>query len=1005
MARVTLVLLVALVGCSGDDPPRKTYFERTIQPILFGSCTQSGGGPCHSDDGSGRANGNLDLASYEGVTRRPDVLRRFGGYPYPLLLMKGLALTEQVGVTMMVGDVEDVPLEIRHAGGARLVLTSEAFLTLETWLENGATENGLPPLEPPDKERGACSERIRFDLFAQPTIDGVDTESAGYKMFRDEVWPWIKGGVDAGNNDWGKGCLGRECHGMRDTNGVPTNELYFTCGDDDTQQRFNYLMARTYSGAGGRGQLSEKPLRGGGYHDGGKPFPSVDDPAYVAIVTWSAMDPPFEPRASEGETFFRYNVQPVLVSRGCYLEACHSLVNFNFYKPLAGTDGFFGGRLSLHNYLQARFMLGLASPIPEVGRLIAKNIVTSEGGIVHRGGPVFGAIRNCTLDVDAIRADPTKRWFADASPGCIVRVWHQLERTIAVETGELAAAPGAVGVFVRRPANPDRHIDFDTYRPGADLLKMDLQLDASDRVTGVSGTPTSLLGGCSIDTTAADVRRPDIAGNGSRVVFAMRTSASEGLDLWQVDIDGANCKRLGLAAGFDSTGTPIHHFDPAYAPGGAIVFASTMGDDAHEDPIRRPPSRTPKFFLPNSNIWVFAPGGVPQKLSYLNGAEFAPRLQRTRELMYAVEKAAPDFYQISTRALRLDDGGGYRPQLGQRPKMGYGQVTEMRELVDFRTVYIASDPGTYFGGGTLGVQDLTLGLEELSYTDVGFPHPTDVVDPSAAARPGTPGTGVYRSPTPLPDGRILVAYSPGSVDIGDKNASVDYGLWVVDPDGLESPWLLFDTPGQFDIEPVVAFKRIWVPQPNRYHQGDGQLGEYVFHSMPLFAPLLNDQTRVLTVPNDNVTSVRVLEQLPVPDTVTSAAAAGSDLHGDQQVFVKRRLIGESTLLSDGSIRMLVPARTPLVLQLLDADGNILDWQREEEQIGPGETQPRLAPVNLFNAVCGGCHNALDGSELGVVVGPDVTTGASTRSEAARTKTEDAVNLYTPPAERMDVPVP
>ncbi|HTM18922.1 MAG TPA: hypothetical protein VL172_00375, partial [Kofleriaceae bacterium] len=804
--------------------------------------------------------------------------------------------------------------------------------------------------------------------------------------------------------DRGGGCLGRECHGMRDSNGVPTNELYFTCGDDDTQQRFNYLMARTYSGADGRGQLTEKPLVGGAYHDGGKLFPSVQDPAYVAIRDWSAADPPFELGAGEGERFFRSNVQPVLAGRGCYLEACHSLVNFNFYKPLAGTDGLFGTRVSLHNYLQARFMLGIESPRPASGRLLAKNLITTDGGITHRGGPVLGSNAGCALDEAAVRADPTRRWFEEASPACIVDVWHRLERTVAVENGELTPDPGVLGVFVRRPANPDRHIDFATYRPGADLLRMELTVDAGGRITGLAGPPTSLLGSCAVAPGAADVRRPDIRGDGSRVVFAMRTSESEGLDLWQVDLDGSNCQRLGLPRA-DGDGNPVHNFDPAYAPNGAIVFASTMGDDAAEDPARRGPSRTPKYLLPNSNIWVFAPGGMPRRLSYLNGAELHPRLLRTREIIYAVEKAAPDFYQISTRALRLDDGGGYRPQLGQRPKMGYGQVTEMRELTDFRTVYIASDPGTWFGGGRLCVQDISLGLEELTYTDAGFPHPTHNLDPGAAGRPGEPGTGAYRSPTPLPDGRILVAYSPGTVDLGDAGAAVDYGLWVVDPTGRTAPWQLLDQAGAFDIEPVVAYERVWVPQPNRIHQGDAQLGEYIFHSIPLFAPLLNDQSRVGIDPDARVTGVRVLEQMPVPVAVTSTAQGGANIHGSQQVYVVRRLIGQAPLLADGSVRMLVPARTPLILQLLDEGGNVLDWQREEEQLGAGETQPRTAPLPLFNAVCGGCHNALDGSELGVAVGPDVTTGASTRSDAAHTATGDAPNLYVPPDERPQVPVP
>ena len=993
-----VVLTACLGACWGADEPGKTYFDRQVAPVLINRCTVSGGGPCHVADANGRAMGNLDLSSFETVTRRRDVLERFGSYPMPLLLLK--AMGPNFDQTMVIGDVPDVPLFIRHSGGVLIQYGDEAFWALQQWLENGATENGMPPLPPSGGDRGPCSPDIRTDLFAQPTLDAVDVDSPEYEMFQTTVWPIIKGGLDNQNVDWGAGCLGRECHGVRDTNKVPTVELYFTCGDDDVQQRFNYLMARTYIGATGRGQLSEKPLAGGSHHAGGKPFATVQDPDYVALRDWSAADTQFELQTSEGEQFFRNNVQPLLVSRGCYLEACHSLVNFNFYKPLAGTDGFFGTRASLHNYLQARFMLGLETTDPAQGRLLAKNLTATEGGIPHRGGPVLSPDGSCTVDVADVRADPTRRWFDTESAACIVRYWHQLERQIAVESGQLTANPGTVGVFVRRPANSDRLIDFDTYRPGADLLAIDLATDAAGRVTGLAAGPTSLLGSCGINVSNADVRRPDISGDGQRVVFAMRTSVTEGLDLWEVDIDGQNCERLGLAQGVDSTGTPIHHFDPAYSPGGVIIFASTRADDTHPDPARRYASRTPKYFLPNSNIWVFAPGGTPQRLSYLNGAELAPRLLRTREVIYGVEKAAADFYQISTRAIRLDDGGGYLPRLGQRPAMGYGQVTEMRELVDFRAAYISSDPGTYFAGGTLGVHDITLGLEELAFTDVSFFHPTDVIDAGAAARPGVTGTGAYRSPTPLPDGRVLVAYSPGSVDLGNPNASVDYGLWVVDPDGLEQPWQLFDTPGQFDIEPVVAFRRVWLPQPNRVHQGDPLLGEYVFHSIPLFAALLNSNQRTGTEPDDRVTRVRVLEQLPPPDGTASASDVAGQLFGAEQVYVKWRVIGEAPLLGDGSLRITVPAKTPLILQLLDSDGQVVHWQREEEQIGAGETQPRLIQLPLFNAVCGGCHNALDGSELDVTVGTDVTTGASTRSDAAR---GTAVDLYTDPAERAELP--
>ncbi len=1003
-ACLTVALLLAATACERTPPP-EVYFEREILPILQKRCTSGAGGPCHVNDGQGRAMGNLDLSTYEGATRRPGLLRRYGSYPYPQFLMKASAGAPEEA-RFDVGEVEDVRLDIRHAGGAPLSLEDDAFWTLQQWLENGATRSGMPPLETPVYETGECVAEIRDDFFPYGAIDAVDTSTQGYAVFRDEVWPIFKGSPGEEGGTLGPGCLGRECHGARDTNWLPTNQLYFTCGDDDRQMRFNYLMARTFIGSNGRGQLSEKPLRGGGYHAGGKPWDSVENEQYQRVRNWQQLDSPYALPTPEGELFFRYNVHPLLVARGCFAEACHGPAASNAYQPMPGTDGIFGPRALLHNYLATRYMLGLQSRDATQGRLLEKNITTRQGGIPHKGGALLAPRpdEECEVDLDEVEADPTRRWFEELGAACVVSTWHALERRIAVAQDELSPFPGILGVFVRRPPNPDRHIDFDTYRPGADLLRLDFVHDVDGRIVGLSETPTSLLTNCGVNIADADVRRPDIMEGGSRVVWAMRTSADEGLDLWVVDIDGTNCHRLDIPDGDTHGGMLIHHFDPTWLPNGDIAFASTRGVEDHPASEHRLPSRTPRFFLPNSNIFLWTTDGELRSLSHLTGAELMPRATHTGEVIFAVEKAAPGFYQFSTNAVRAIDGGGYRPHLGQRPNIGYDQAVEAREMSDLRTVFIASDVGTYFGGGTLGVFDYSLGTEEPTFQDLGFMHSVNFLDPDAAARPGEPGTGTYRSPTPLPDGRILVAYSPEVVDLGNPSASVDYGLWIVDPEGLEEPWEIYDTPGDFDIEPVVARKRIWIPQPVRHQQGDEKKSEVVYHSIPLLAPMLNQNTRLGTEPNELVTAVHILEQEPVPAHITSADEAGADVYGPpgEEVYVKWRRITDEPidLLEDGSLRVLVPSMTPILLELYDADGNLIDWQREAEQFGPGETEARMIPVELFDAGCGSCHNAGDGTELSVIVGPDVITGASTRSEASRA---EPIDLYVEPAARPEAP--
>ena len=60
---------------------------------------------------------------------------------------------------------------------------------------------------------------------------------------------------------------------------------------------------------------------------------------------------------------------------------------------------------------------------------------------------------------------------------------------------------------------------------------------------------------------------------------------------------------------------------------------------------------------------------------------------------------------------------------------------------------------------------------------------------------------------------------------------------------------------------------------------------------------------------------------------------------------------------------------------------------EEHQLGPGEqismgvretiVGTSGATVQLFDAVCGGCHGSVSGKETDIVVTPDALTGAST----------------------------
>ena len=159
--------LVVVAACGEDAPPSSTYFERNIQPLLTQFCAGNTAG-CHAvnpDDPYVFAAGNLDVTSFENISKRRDVLRPFGPYPVPLLLIKAVGNADDLGV---VYNDKFLPLEIPHSGGAILSTNSDAYITLLQWMNNGATENGLPPPEKPEEGRGPCSTALPDEFDPMP---------------------------------------------------------------------------------------------------------------------------------------------------------------------------------------------------------------------------------------------------------------------------------------------------------------------------------------------------------------------------------------------------------------------------------------------------------------------------------------------------------------------------------------------------------------------------------------------------------------------------------------------------------------------------------------------------------------------------------------------------------------------------------------------------------------------------------------------------------------------
>jgi hypothetical protein len=985
----------ALSACSRNDSPQdSTFFSRKIGPVLEQSCaTSPTRSSCHviaDDDARANALGNLSVESYEHLALRRDLLVNYGPYGIPGLLLKvvpsyKLSLTSWSSTEPVV-----ISTNIAHAGNQLVDFGSPAFTTLQRWMQNGAAENNAPQASPAIPQ-GDCATELGNDAGFDPSSD---PSAPDFAQFQERVNPIL-----------GKRCAASNCHGS------PANSLHLTCGSTPEQTRWNYFAAGDYVSADAASseilRRTLSPSAGGTYHEGGELFPSLDDPGYEALLEWArAKGGPTNVPTDAGFSFFAERVQPMLVKRGCMMLGCHSAAMFHDYRLRGGSGGHFGLPATRRNYQLTLEQLALESPNPNTSRIIRKNLPPQAGGMLHRGGPLFaGHERPEDCDATAAETGP----IDEQAPYCVLVSWIKKERA-----ERMGASAGLTHiVYVKRSPRPlpDAPQDWENFSPGADVVRVAATLEPSGSIS--LGASSSLSALCGLDPASSEARRAAVSWDGQRIAFAARTSASEpyriyvvnggscaldaAIDAPPVDVDGA---------ALPSNGALFHNLDPTFAPDGRIVFVSTRGNLQSGVPgLPTGPLRTqadPSKL--NTNLYVREDDGLIRQLTFMSNQEIQPSFMKDGRVIYTTEKRAPDFYQLALRRVNMD-GGDYHPLFGQRSTVGFNQVTEVVELADKNFAMIMSQKGAAHGAGTLAILNRSIGIDQRSTnpedylvdpTAIEFPNETfyqhSLQIPDKRATGELAATqGAYLSPSPLPDGRLLVSYAASVTNL--EQFSGDFDVAVLDPNVANPTPAPLITGSDDALWPVAVYARQNIgvfrsrlDEANAATQIDpsrGRTAQVTYLDLPLLSSLLFQNTRGRRVfPEDSFPPVQIWQSLPPEPSVKSFADAGPYVVNDQfgQVYVRRALLGTLTQFRDGSAKVTLPGGMPFVLatdvQLAGEEKASLHFQREENVAYPGEVARTSFRRTFFNGLCGGCHGSISGREDNIAVKPDILTQAS-----------------------------
>ena len=1015
-ARIRLFTLVstavlAAFGCDDPPVPGSSFYDERIDPLVQVGCVQQTTG-CHGGGDDGVAVGNLDMSSYDALTRRRDVLPAYGPYSVGLLLLKG---GEEIEVPVDTWDPDPITGErfarietdIRHNAGLGIQLDSSGFAELKRWIDAGATRNGVPPEELADS-LGSCVNGPGAAEGFDPSSDPPN--GALYRRFVDDVQPVLR-----------ESCAGSRCHGS------PIADLYLTCGETPEEQRWNFFVAVSHlSGPASTSPLLRRPLtqlRGGVFHEGGDVFASPDAARYQTIFTWaqevvdSAPELLLDDDPDPGLRFFANRVQPVLVRKGCMFLGCHSPSMFHDLRLRGGAGGVFSRIATRRNHEMSLHQLALESANPNDSRIIAKNLfpasdVSGGQGVAHRGGSLFedfgsGGTLNPADAADCAGVDADAGDLNEIPAYCVLARWHEIERETAIAAGTILPAEAPVGslLWVARPPGVGDVRDFDTFRGGADLRAAPITMDDAGAIT--LGDAASVLGMCGLGA-APDVRGPAVSWDGTRVAFAARDAASAPLRLYWMAPDGTDCEPVpGVAPAMDTqNGILTHDFDPAFAPDGRLVFASTRGNVMGSFPYSGP-TRTPAAMQPNANLYVLEDGDVRQ-LTFLLNQEVAPSFMADGRVIFSAEKREPQLHQLALRRQNLD-GGDYHPLFAQRGSVGFGFASEVVELPNRNLLFVASTPGATDGGGGLVLVNRSIGPDQQGRPggDRSYVHSMALVGRGAlGAIPGVPARGradgIFRSPARLPSGRVVVSCAFGDPPPAIDGGPVAYELCELDPH-TGTMRTIGGEAGQANVDAVAVHAR---PQQgvfrSRIDEANGNTritGEddavVHVHDFPLLATLLFANTREGRPIPEDVAGFDVFEALPPPEGTSSFAEVMGDVVMDDlgPVYVRYERRGRVPLFADGSAKFRVPGGMPLVLQVVGDEGPLTFEdvpagitrdetlsgeliQREQMQFYPGERSNQSLQRRFFNGLCGGCHGSVTGRELDVAVDVDVLTSAS-----------------------------
>lgn len=373
---------------------------------------------------------------------------------------------------------------------------------------------------------------------------------------------------------------------------------------------------------------------------------------------------------------------------------------------------------------------------------------------------------------------------------------------------------------------------------------------------------------------------PCVSFDARRILFAGKRTKADSWNIFEMDVEGSNLRQITTGLGdcrspcYQSTLYTIISVEPWQQ----IAFVRTEAAANETD-------AQPATSLYSCKL----DGSAVRRLTYNLSSTFDPGMMPDGRLVLSSWQRARldggplgriDLFGVNTDgadyALFADPAGMRVKQMACMAGPAAGLVTEGGPAGESLVVFVETGAVPWDGAGTLGC--------------VTWRRPLHSYRPLTR-----PEDGLYHSPSPLPDGAILVSRRPA-----DGGASHGIYRMHLAGGGIEP---LFDDPHFHEIQAKVVCRRAMPDGRSSVVTEEDPHGK-----LYCLGVSVSDLPAKSAPSQARTPVVRILEGIP------------PQRGGSSGPLALRRILGEVPLAADGSFHLELPANLPVELQLLDPGG-------------------------------------------------------------------------------------